>query len=96
MTIVGDHPNLNHTISTIEFDIRVQAFMEHVVNALSFNEEMNIIQTTFNVKIINIPRGQGRSTFINLAQNRRTKWWTKLWILAKKDSCLKISIISRV
>lgn len=74
ITILASHPKFNHDISTVvESDIKARTFMEHVAHILSSNEEMDITQTRFNVKIINIPKGSKGSKIINLKEDVRTK-----------------------
>src|SRR5436190_15401647 len=74
ITIVASHPNFNHNISTVvKSDVKAQEFMDQIANILSSNEEMDITQTKFNVKIINLPRGAKPSKIINLVNDMRTK-----------------------
>ena len=66
------NPNFNHPISR-EY-VNALQLINHNENILSSNEDTDITQCIFNVKICKVPRGQGRVTkIINLANDVRTK-----------------------
>ena len=74
LTIIVSNPHFNHDISTVvQSDAKARSFMNHVGRILSSNENLSITQTKFNIKIINMPKGQGRSKIINLSQDVHTK-----------------------
>lgn len=58
MTMLAKYPDFNHPISESDFNlsrIRHQgSYVYGVANILSSNEQMDIPQTTFSIKIINI------------------------------------------
>jgi hypothetical protein len=48
--------------------------MKHIAKIISSNEDLDITQCRFNVKIFSIPRGSKSTKIINLANDIRTKY----------------------
>jgi hypothetical protein len=70
--VTVSNPYFNHPISR-EY-VNALELINHIENILSSNEKITIDQCKFNVKIVSIPRGQGRITkILNLANDIRTK-----------------------
>lgn len=99
LTIMASNPNLYLDISmVVQSDVKAREFMNHVTKIVSSNENINITQIWFNVKIINMPRGQGRRKIIKMSKDVAKDVRTKQCITQINNSdnlcCLRAIVVA--
>jgi hypothetical protein len=94
LTIVVSNPTFHHDISTVvQLEVKAVDFMNHIAKILSSNEDLDITQCRFNIKILNVPHGSKSNKIINLSNYIRTKKCITQ-IKSKDDLCCPRAIVT--
>ena len=68
------NPNLKNTMSTLMKSVNFLTNLKSIIgNILTSAETIDIIETTFKVQLVKIPKGSRRTKIINLSENIKIK-----------------------
>jgi len=68
------NPNIKTPIYTgMKSDDIIVNLKSIIDGLLTSNEQIDVTETTFQIQIVNIPRGSGRNKIINLSKDKHTK-----------------------
>ncbi|KAK7605181.1 hypothetical protein V9T40_007039 [Parthenolecanium corni] len=74
MNIEVDNPKFNYPISTgYEGKDLVKKLQDKIIQILTSDESVNLTECTFNIHVVNLPRGAKPTKILNLATDVRTK-----------------------
>ncbi|XP_072400380.1 uncharacterized protein [Diabrotica undecimpunctata] len=72
--IIASNPRFNQPLSTAaSTSTTFGSILDLIENVLTSDESVDIHDTTFDIQVLKLPRGCGRTTTLNLARNRHTK-----------------------